>query len=265
MAVKVQINGIQIAYTDQGKGTPVLFIHGFPMSQAAWEPQVKALSSSFRVICLDLRGHGESGVPQRHDSSIEMFADDVRGLLDHLSIQQAVLAGLSMGGYTLFAFYRKYPTRVKGLVLADTRARSDTPEVRDGRFKMAQMADQEGLGSIAEAMIPKLLSPASVKSRAELVEKVRHIITRNALEGVVGDLMAMAGRPDSVDLLPEISCPTLVLVGEQDCATPPSEVKQMADQIKDARFEIIPRAGHLSNLENPEAFNQAVRRFIESL
>jgi 3-oxoadipate enol-lactonase len=264
MAVKVRINGILIAYTDQGKGTPILFVHGFPMSMAVWEPQVKALSSSFRVICLDLRGHGESGAPQGH-STMETFADDVRGLLDYLAIERAVLAGLSMGGYTLFAFYRKYPTRVKGLVLADTRAGSDTPEVRDGRFKMVQTADQEGLDSVAQAMIPKLLCPASVKGRADLVENVRHIIVHNALTGVVGDLHAMAGRPDSVDLLSKISCPTLVLVGEQDTATPPSEVKQMADQIKAARFEIIPSAGHLSNLENPVAFNQAVRRFVKSL
>lgn len=264
MTVKVQINGIQLAYTDQGKGTPILFVHGFPMNKAAWEPQVKALSSSFRVISLDLRGHGESEAPLWH-YTLEKYADDIHGLLEHLSIDQAVLAGLSMGGYTLFDFHRKYPDRVKGLILADTRASSDTKEVKEGRFKMAQTAYQKGLDPIIKAMVPKLLSPASVEGRAELVQKVRNIITCNKAAGVIVDLIAMAERPDSVDLLPEISCPTLVLVGEHDSATPPSEVKEIADRIKDARFEIIPRAGHLSNLENPEVFNLAVYQFVKSL
>lgn len=264
MAMKTQINGVQIAFTDQGKGIPLVFVHGFPMSKAMWEPQVKTLSSSFRVITVDLRGHGESDAPLWH-YTVEMFADDIRELLDHLSIDQAVLTGLSMGGYILFAFYHKYRSRVRGLILADTRASSDTPQVREGRFQMAQTAYHDGLLPVAESMIPKLLCPPTLRNRADRVEMVRQIITKNTLAGVFGDLMAMAERPDSSFLLPEITCPTLVVVGEHDSATPPSEVKEIAEKIKGARFEIIPAAGHLSNLENPEAFNQAVRQFVTSL
>jgi len=262
--MKIQLNGVEIAYTDQGQGTPILFIHGYPLSKTMWEPQVKGLSSSFRVITLDLRGHGESDAPLWL-YTMELFADDLRALLDYLSIDQVVLTGFSMGGYITFAFYRKYRNRVKALVLADTRPQADSPEGKQGRFKSAQMAYKEGAGPIADAMVPKLLTPQSVQSRPDLVQIVRRAIAGTPVAGIVGDLMAMAERPDSVPLLSEIICPTLILVGEQDGLTPPADAKLMAEKIKKAQLEIIPSAGHLSNLEQPDHFNKAVRRFLESL
>lgn len=262
--MKVQLNGVEIAYTDQGKGTPVLFVHGYPLSKAMWDPQVKGLSSNFRVITLDLRGHGESEAPLWL-YTMEMFADDIRALLDHLSIDQVVLAGFSMGGYITFVFYRKYKNRVKALILADTRPQVDSPEGKQGRFKTAQTAHKEGAGPIADAMLPKLLTPQSVQSRPDLVQNVRKIMTSTPVAGIAGDLMAMAERPDSVPLLSEITCPTLILVGEQDGLTPPADAKLMADRIKKSQLEIIPAAGHLSNLEQPDHFNKAVRKFLESV
>jgi pimeloyl-ACP methyl ester carboxylesterase len=262
--MKVQLNGVEIAYTDQGKGTPILFVHGYPLSKAMWEPQVKGLSSSFRVITLDLRGHGESEAPLWL-YTMDIFADDIRALLDHLSINQVVLAGFSMGGYITFAFYRKYKNRVRALVLADTRPQADTPEGKQGRFKSAQTAFKEGAGPIADAMLPKLLTAQSIQSRPDLVQNVRSIITSTPTTGIAGDLMAMAERPDSVSLLSEINCPTLILVGEQDGLTPPADAKLMAEKIKKSQIEIIPGAGHLSNLEQPDHFTMAVRKFLESL
>jgi pimeloyl-ACP methyl ester carboxylesterase len=262
--MKVQLNGVEIAYTDQGKGPPILFIHGYPLSKAMWEPQVKGLSSNSRVITLDLRGHGESEAPLWL-YTMDIFADDIRALLDHLSIDQVVLAGFSMGGYITFAFYRKYRNRVKALVLADTRAQADSPEGKQGRFKSAQTAYKEGTGPIADAMVPKLLTPQSVQGRPDLVQTVRKIIAGTPVAGIVGDLMAMAERPDSVPLLSEIICPTLILVGEQDGLTPPADAKLMVEKIKKAQLEIIPAACHLSNLEQPDHFNKAVRKFLESL
>ncbi len=148
--MKANINGVELAYTDQGKGTPIVFVHGFPLNRSMWEPQVRSLSGQFRVITVDLRGHGESDAPLWL-YTMDQFADDVKGLLDHLSIQQAVLAGFSMGGYVVFAFYRKYAARVKGLVLADTRPQPDSAEGRAGRFKTAQTAHKDGAGAIARA------------------------------------------------------------------------------------------------------------------
>ena len=262
--MKVQLNGVEIAYTDQGKGTPILFVHGYPLSKAMWEPQVKGLSSSFRVITLDLRGHGESEAPLWL-YTMDIFADDIRALLDHLSINEVVLTGFSMGGYISFAFYRKYKNRVRALVLADTRPQADTPEGKQGRFKSAQTAYREGAGPIADAMLPKLVTTQSIQSRPDLVQNIRSIIIGTPTIGIAGDLMAMAERPDSVSLLPEINCPTLILVGEQDGLTPPADAKLMAEKIKRSQLEIVPGAGHLSNLEQPDHFNKTVRKFLESL
>jgi pimeloyl-ACP methyl ester carboxylesterase len=258
------INGIHLAYTDQGRGAPVVLLHAFPQSRAMWAPQVDVLSKTHRVIAPDFRGFGESDAPLWH-YQLDQFADDVAGLLDYLSIQRAVLAGLSMGGYTLFAFYRKHAARVKGLVLADTRAQPDTQEGRAGRFAMAQTAYTKGAGAIADVMLPKLLSPVALQTKPELVRQVRAAIEQTQISGIAGALMAMAERPDSVPLLAQIACPTLVITGELDGPTPPADGRLMAGTIPGARLEIIPGAGHLSNLEQPDAFNRALQLFLQSL
>jgi pimeloyl-ACP methyl ester carboxylesterase len=259
-----KINGLDLAYTDQGQGLPVVLLHAFPQNRTMWTPQVEALSTTNRVIAPDFRGFGESDAPLWH-YTLEQFADDVKGLLDHLSIRQAVLVGLSMGGYTLFAFWRKYAERVKGLVLADTRAQADTEEGRAGRFAMAQTAHARGAPAIADIMLPKLLSPVALQTKPDLVRQVRATIERTQVSGIAGALMAMAERPDSVPLLPQIARPVLVITGELDGPTPPADGQLMAERIPGARLEIIPQAGHLSNLEQPEAFNQAVRSFLNQL
>lgn len=262
--VRARINGISLAYSDQGTGLPIVLLHAFPLNRTMWAAQEKALSLHFRVITIDLRGHGESDAPLWH-YTLDQAADDVRALLDHRSIQQAVFAGLSMGGYILFAFYRKYADRVKGMVLADTRAQADTPEGKEGRFQMAQTAYKKGPAAIADIMIPKLLSPATIQTKPEILRNVRSMIEGNQISGIAGDLMAMAERPDSIPLLRQITCPTQIIVGELDLSTPPSDAKLMAEQIPGTRLAIIPGAAHLSNLEQPEAFNQIVGSFLSDL
>jgi pimeloyl-ACP methyl ester carboxylesterase len=170
-----------------------------------------------------------------------------------------------MGGYILFAFYRRYAARVKGLILADTKAQADTEEGKTGRSQLAQIAYKKGPSAIADVMIPKLLSPATIQTNPDLVQQVRGMIEGNQISGIAGDLMAMAERPDSVPLLSQITCPTQIIVGELDQATPLSDAKLMADQIPRARLAIIPNAAHLTNLEQPEAFNQIVGSFASDL
>lgn len=262
--VQTQVNGVTIAFNDRGAGRPIVFLHAFPLNRTMWETQEHALSSQFRVITIDLRGHGESDAPLWR-YTLEQSADDVNALLDQLAIQQAIFAGLSMGGYILFAFYRKYAVRVKGLILADTRAQADTAEGKDGRFQMAQTAYKKGPTAIADIMIPKLLSPTTIQTRTALVQQVRAMIEGNQISGIAGDLMAMAERPDSVPLLKQITCPTQIIVGELDQATPPAEAKLMADQIPNAHLAIIPQAAHLTNLEQPEPFNHIVANFVSEL
>ncbi len=263
-SMQTQVNGITLAYGDQGQGTPILFLHGFPLNRQLWAPQVEGLSNRFRVITIDLRGHGESDAPLWH-YGMDQFADDVKALLDHLSIPQAVFVGLSMGGYILFAFYRKYADRVKGVILADTRAQADTAEGKEGRFQMAQIAYKKGASAIADLMIPKLCCPATVQMKPDLVQNVRAMIEGNQISGIAGDLMAMAERPDSIPLLDQITCPTQVIVGELDLATPPSDATLMAEQIPDAQLAVIPGAAHLSNLEQPNAFSQIVGSFVSDI
>ena len=262
--MNAHVNGITIAYNDQGTGLPIVFLHAFPLNRTMWEPQEKALSSQSRVITIDLRGHGESDAPLWR-YTLEQSADDVHALLNQLAIQQALFVGLSMGGYILFAFYQKYGARVKGLILADTRAQADTEEGKDGRFQMAQTAYKKGPSAIADIMIPKLFSPATIQTKPDLVQHVRAMIEGNQISGIAGDLMAMAERPDSIPLLSQITCPTHIIVGELDQATPPSDAKLMADHIPNARLAVIPQAAHLANLEQPEAFNQIVATFAQEL
>ena len=262
--MKVLINDINLAYSDEGQGSPVVFLHAFPLNRTMWAPQVAGLADRYRVVTIDLRGHGESDAP-RWRYTLDQFADDVNGLLEHLGIAKATFVGLSMGGYILFALYRTRPELFHALVLADTRATADTPDARDARFSMAQIAYRRGASAIAELMLPKLLSPAVCEHRADLREHVRTIITGNQVSGIAGDLMAMEERPDSTPLLSAISVPTLVLAGEEDLASPPEEVESMAGQIPGSTFVRIPRAGHLSNMENPGAFNEALLSFLTSV
>jgi len=262
--VHTQVNNITISYSDQGTGLPVVFLHAFPLNRTMWAPQERLLSSQFRIITLDLRGHGKSDAPLWR-YTLEQSGDDVGALLDHLGIQRALFVGLSMGGYILFAFYRKYTARVKGLILADTKAQADTEEGKNGRFQLAQIAYKKGPAAIADVMIPKLLSLATIQTRPDLVQQVRAMIESNQISGIAGDLMAMADRPDSVPLLSQITHPTQIIVGELDQATPPSDAKLMAEQIPHASLAIIPNAAHLSNLEQPEAFNQIVSAFALNL
>lgn len=262
--MKVLINGITISYNDQGAGLPLVFLHAFPLNRSMWEKQERALSSQFRIITVDLRGHGESDAPLWR-YTLDQSADDVKMLLNYLAIQQALFVGLSMGGYILFAFYRKYADRVRGLILADTRAQADTPEGKEGRFQMAQAAYKNGPSTIANMMIPKLLSPLTIRTQPEIVQHVRTMIEGNQISGIAGDLMAMEERPDSIPLLGRITCPTQVIVGELDQATPPSDAKLMADKIPNAQLAIIPDAAHLTNLEQPEAFNRIIGAFASSL
>lgn len=259
-----QVNNITIGYSDRGTGLPIVFLHAFPLNRTMWATQECLLSVQFRIITIDLRGHGESDAPLWR-YTLEQSADDVCALLDRLSIQQAIFTGLSMGGYILFAFYRRYAARVKGLILADTKAQADTEEGKNGRFQLEQIAYKKGPSAIADVMIPKLLSPATVQTNPDLVHQVRGMIEGNQISGIVGDLMAMAERPDSIPLLKQITCPTQIIVGELDQATPPSDAKLMADQIPNARLAIIPNAAHLANLEQPEAFNQIVGSFASDL
>ena len=253
-----------IAYSDEGRGRAVIFLHAFPLNQQMWSPQIPALRDHFRIITVDLRGHGKSDAIAGA-TSMDDFACDVQDVFDRLDIEQTVLVGLSMGGYAAFACYRRFAERIKALVLADTRAQADTSETRVARMTMIQVAEAQGSGAIADIMLPKLLSSASLENKPELSQRVRTMIVQTPANTIKADLRVMADRPDSTPLLATISCPVLILVGELDRSTPPSDAQLMVERIPKASLHIIPGAAHLPNLEQSEAFNAALMSFLKAV
>jgi 3-oxoadipate enol-lactonase len=193
------------------------------------------------------------------------MAEDVAALLDTLHVERAVLGGLSMGGYVAFEFFRSFPRRVRALVLADTRPQADTGEGRRTREETAQRALRDGMGPIADSMLPKLLSAATREREPEVVERVRAMILGTKPAGAAAALRAMAVRRDQTDLLPSIDVPTLIIVGSEDQLTPPSDAEVMNAKIKHARLVRIEGAAHLSNVERPEEFNRALGDFVGGL
>lgn len=262
---KIQVNGYQMAYTDAGEGTPIVFVHGYPLNREMWQPQIEALSDSFRVLAVDLRGHGDSD-PVPGPYSVDLLADDIRAFLDALRIDQpVVLCGLSMGGYIAFAFYRKYLDRLRGLILTATRAAADTVEGKAAREASMRTAREKGVIPIVEGMLPKLVSPSTTAKKPELVKQVGKITLNTSLEGVLGDLAALRERPDSTPTLEQIRIPVLILHGEDDQIIPIQEAQAMQSIILSAEFHSVPNAGHLPNLENPAVFNHTVREFVTKL
>jgi 3-oxoadipate enol-lactonase len=264
--MKILVNNTYLGYDDHGMGLPILFLPAFPLNRSMWQGELITLLSDerYRLVALDWRGFGESEI-NNPISTMELFADDVVGLMDSLGIEQAVLCGLSMGGYASFAFLRKYPQRVYGLILADTRPGADTQEARANRENVARIAETQGTGAIADLQVPRLLSAYTRQNHPEVEIRVRQMIESATVQGIAAASRGMAQRADSTDLLAHISCPTLVIVGEQDTLTPPSLAQEYAAQIPGVQLTIITNAGHLSNLEQPEAFLQSVRGFLGSI
>ncbi|HKY04467.1 MAG TPA: alpha/beta hydrolase [Blastocatellia bacterium] len=262
--MKAQVNGININYRDEGSGQAVIFIHGFPLNQTMWDSQVAALKDRFRVITVDLRGFGESDVPEGPYTMTQM-ADDVRELMRALSLDTAVFVGLSMGGYVSLAFYRKYPEAIKALVLADTRAVADDAEGRERRFKSAERALALGSSAIADDMVGVALGATTLKDRPEVVRRMREIAESGAPEAIASAQRGMAERLDSRDLLAGIDFPVLVICGEEDTLTPLAQSEALNQAIRGSKLVVIPKAGHLSNMEQGELFNAALIGFLDSI
>ena len=190
------------------------------------------------------------------------MAQDVALLLDHLEIPRVTIGALSMGGYVAFAFYKQFASRVRALILADTRATSDSEEARQTRAQQAEKAVAEGMAGIADAMLPKLLTPETVSKRPEIVKRVRDMMLKTKPEGAAAALRGMAERDDQTSLLSKITVPTLILVGAEDAITPVADSEKMNQLITGSRLLVLENAGHVSNLERTEEFNEALLNFL---
>ena len=259
-----RVRGIEMAYDDDGEGTPVVLLHGFPFERSMWREQSEALAGEFRVVAPDLRGLGETRAGGA-DVTMSAMAEDVAALLDGLSLRSVVLGGLSMGGYVAFECLRLFPERVRALLLADTRPQSETDEGRRTREETARRILKEGMASVVDGMLPRLLTADTRGRRPDVVERLRAMILGTNPEGAAAAVRAMAVRRDQTELLPSIGVPTLVVVGAEDPVTPPADAEAMAAKIKGSRLRIIEGASHLSNVERPAEFNRALGDFLRGL
>lgn len=260
--MKAALNGAQIEFVDAGRGAPVVFVHAFPLSRRMWEPQIDWLKEGFRAIAYDIRGFGQSEVGDGQ-YTMELFAEDLIALLDHLKIEKAVLCGLSMGGYIVLRAAEKNPDRVSGLILADTKAEADTNEARLKRAAAVKAVKKDGAAAFAETFARTVFTPRTLSAGSPVVETVKAVIRSTSPLGICGALLAMAGRTDAAAFLPTISVPTLILVGEHDALTPPANAKALRNAIPGSELKILPEAAHLSSLENPAVFNQHLLDFLK--
>ncbi|MCU1224767.1 MAG: hydrolase [Edaphobacter sp.] len=260
-----QINGISIAFRDEGDGTPILFIHGHPFNQSMWDPQVAALSWKYRVITFDLRGYGASEVPAVEATTLETMAADISALLDHLNIPKAIVAGLSMGGQIAMAFADLYPQRLSGLVLAATFPQADTEETVKLRRMTADRFIHQGSVLPGGEMLPKLIAPASLKKNPEIAIDVFTMIARTPPAGAAAALRGRAQRKDYTESLTRITVPTLIAIGTEDAYIAVDVANQMQQSIPNSRLEVFEGIGHLPNLEATDRFNAVLHDFLAGI
>jgi 3-oxoadipate enol-lactonase len=245
---------------DRPRGTLVL-IHAFPLNARMWEPQLILAEHGWRVLAPQLRGFdGRTGDPPA--ASVDDYAGDVIDLLDTLHVKDAIVGGLSLGGYIAFALLRLAPSYVRGLVLADTRPQADTPEGIEGRKRMLKVVADGGTAAVVDEMLPRLVGASTLAKNPEVADRVRDLALANPPDAVSGALRALMTRPDSTPLLRSIHCPTLILVGDEDTITPPDLAKQMHAAVAGSELVTIQGAGHLSSMEQPAAFNAALAAFL---
>jgi pimeloyl-ACP methyl ester carboxylesterase len=264
--MRATVNGIQVGYDVYGpeQGVPTLvLLHAFPLVRGQWREQATTLArgGGLRVVTPDLLGMGESSVPNG-PATVERMAEIIFELLDALGIGEFVLGGLSMGGYVALAAWRQQPRRIRGLILADTRATADSPEARAGREATARLAEEGEPLAVLERDLAKLFCQITLHERPDVVAFARALARSNSGAGAASVARGLALRPDVTGLLPTISCPSLVVVGEGDVITPVDDARLLFARIPNARLEVIESAGHLSNLDQPDRFTLVVERFL---
>jgi pimeloyl-ACP methyl ester carboxylesterase len=260
---RINVGDVELYTLDEGRGPVVMLVHGFPLDHTMWRGQVAGLSDAFRLIVPDLRGFGKSDVTAGTVTMAQMAAD-LAALLDALGIDRPIsLVGLSMGGYVAFEFWSQFPHRLDRLVLCDTRAVADTKEIARGRLLMAQNVAFEGTKKVADTMLPKLFAAVTFDEQPELVEATRSVIENTDPAGISAAQRGMAQRAEMSDRLQEISVPTLVVCGQLDAISSPTEMRRIAQAMPCARYVEVERAGHMAPLERPDVTNRAIGRFLE--
>jgi 3-oxoadipate enol-lactonase len=253
-----------IFYEVLGSGSPVVLLHPFPANRELWKPAAQALVTRYRVILPDLRGHGDSGIGEG-PATMDKHAADIARVLDHEETARASFVGVSIGGYVLFEFWRKYRARVQALVLCNTKAQADTPEARSGRLQAAAEVMERGTEPFFESMVPKLMGKTTIRTRPDLVEGALRMMRKMSPQNVAMVQRGMAERPDSVETLKTINVPTMVVTGDEDVLTGVAEAELMRRNIQGSQMNVVAKAGHYSAWEQSEEVGKLVRQFLDTV
>jgi 3-oxoadipate enol-lactonase len=262
--IQIKSGDTSLAFQILGTGPPVVLLHPFPAHHELWLPAANALISRYQVILPDLRGHGDSDAGDG-PATMEKHAVDLARILDHAEVGRAPFAGVSIGGYVLFEFWRRYRGRIAALVLLNTKAPADSPEAKASRLQVAADVLERGTGPFFESMVPKLLGQTTRDSRPDLVDGALQMMRKMSPESVAQVQRGMAERPDSVPDLKTINVPTLIVTGDEDVLTGPPEAELMRQNIPSSELKVIRRAGHYSPWEQPGEAGQLLRRFLDSV
>jgi pimeloyl-ACP methyl ester carboxylesterase len=257
-----QINGLEMSYTDRGLGPTLVLLHGFPLDSRVWHAVEDHLEANFRIVSPDLRGFGRTA--SETPFTIESLADDVHALLAALKCTPCILGGLSMGGYVALAYAKKYPSDLKGFSLIDTKSAADTEEGKQGRMKMIELVRQGGSKAVVEQMFPKMIVEKTVREQPAVVHALRGIMSECPPKTIEQALLAMRDREDFTALLPTIKVPSLVIVGDGDAIAAPDLSRAMQAAIPGSQLAVIPNAGHMAPIEQPEAVADALAKFFTS-
>lgn len=257
--------GSSMNFVDTGKkgGLAVVLIHAFPLNQSMWDAQVEALKGDFRVITFDVRGLGKS--PYKGPYTLEFVVDDLFELLDKRKISKSVICGLSMGGYVALRALERDPNRLVAAVLADTRSEPDSDKSKLGRYTAIKTINTSGLPALVDEFLKKSIASGIQSQDPKVMERAKKMALANTAEGVSAALLAITSRTDTTENLNRINIPTLVMQGEFDSVVPMDAARKLHQSIPGSEFFIVPKAGHLSNLENPEAFNNGLTAFLRKL
>lgn len=260
------INGTSIHYIHEGDRNKeaIVLIHGFPFHHQMWSPQVQELSKSYQVIAYDLRGHGKSA-QNEGPYMIEEHVDDLFALCEHAKIEKPIVAGLSMGGYIALRAVERNEPFFGGLILCDTKSEADTSEGKLKRFQTIKDIKTKGVLPFAEGFLKNIITAKDLTSNHDLVDRIRNMVIANSLESITGHLLALAARTDTTPSLSKFKLPTMILVGDQDVITTPANAHAMHEKIKHSELYVIPNAGHMSNLENPQMFNKYIQDFLSKI
>jgi len=260
--VEVTINNLIVSYNDEGPDDApvIIFIHGFPFNKSMWNPQSDALKDSFRVIAYDVRGHGNSE-NSNTKFSIDLFADDLVGLMDALNLDSVMLCGLSMGGYIALNATERYPERFDALILSDTQCIADSPETIEKRKAAIQNINENGVEKYADESIKNLFAPVSFTARQKEIDAVKQMIINTTPQSLCNTLLALAERKATCASLSELNIPVLIMVGKEDKITPPEAALLMHKKNRQSKMFVLENAGHLANIENDYEFNTQLREF----